>query len=543
MVIRFLEVCRLKKINVDIEEFKRLHAKGMSNKEIANVLGFSQDTARRIRCNLGLPPLARGRKPAVSEAIDKKSLTIFFEKGLSDNEIGSLFGVSAKTIFNQRQSLGLSKWKKWEKTAYNIEQFKQLHAEGLNDRKIGNALGICIDTARKIRNDLGLPPQALNRKHVDTEELKRYLAKGLTDKEIGVIFGVSAYTVYERRRDLGLFRNKQQIRFENINIDEFIRLYTEGMSDDKIGKALNVQHHTTVKELRRHLGLAPNHGRFHEKKRKLYDAGMSDGQIARIIKGSKKSVGAWRRNHGLLPNKLDEALCGVPYAELLKLVDDEAIQTNSKSPVCNAESMERLDKKTITKKILVSGHTLEKINLDELKQLFAEGLSDAEIAKHFGVCDRTISNRRRRLGLYRQKPRYIKRKDIDIEELKQLYRAGMSDVDIGKAIDISQSAVFTIRHRLGLASNRGKRHWEMRELYDLGLSDSKIAEILKVRKYIVTTWRQSHELPANNSNDTVDDVLEVELSKPEEEEIIQKDSESLFFATKFLENYLGKEIK
>jgi DNA-binding CsgD family transcriptional regulator len=543
MVIRFLEVCRLKKINVDVEEFKRLHAKGMSNKEIANVLGFSQDTAHRIRCNLGLPPLARGRKPAVSEAIDYKLLTIFFEKGLSDNEIGSLFGVSAKTIFNQRQSLGLSKWKKWEKTAYNIEQFKQLHAEGLNDRKIGNALGICIDTARKIRHDLGLPPQALNRKHVDTEELKRYLAKGLTDKEIGAIFGISAYTVYERRRDLGLFRNKQQIRFENINIDEFIRLYTEGMSDDKIGKALSVQHHTTVKELRRQLGLVPNHGRFYEKKRKLYDAGMSDGQIARIVKGSKKSVGAWRRNHGLLPNKLDEALCGVPYAELLKLVEDEAIQPNSTSPVCNAESMESRDEKTIKKKILVSGHTLEKINFDELKQLFAEGLSDAEIAKHFGVCDRTISNRRRRLGLYRQKPRHIKRKDIDIEELKQLYRAGMSDVDIGKAIDISQSAVFTIRHRLGLASNSGKRHWEMRELYDLGLSDSKIAEILKVRKYIVTTWRQSHELPANNSTDTVADVLEVELSKPEEEEIIQKDSESLFFATKFIENYLGKEIK
>jgi len=77
----------------------------------------------------------------------------------------------------------------------------------------------------------------------------------------------------------------------------------------------------------------------------------------------------------------------------------------------------------------------------------------------------------------------------------------MSDVDIGKAIDISQSAVFTIRHHLGLAPNRGRRHWEMRELYDLGLSDSQIAEILKVRKHNVTTWHQNHELPANDSND------------------------------------------
>jgi transposase-like protein len=313
------------------------------------------------------------------------------------------------------------------------------------------------------------------------------------------------------------------------------------MSDDRISKALSVKHHATVKELRRQLGLAPNHGRFHEKKRKLYDAGMSDGQIARIIKGSKKSVGVWRRNHGLLPNKLDDALCGVLDAELLKLVEDEMIQPKSES--CNAESLESFDEKTITKKILVSGYTLEKTNFDELKQLFAEGLSDAEIAKLFGVCDRTISNRRRRLGLYKQKPRHIKRKDIDIDELKQLYRAGMSDVDIGKAIDISRSAVFTIRHHLGLAPNRGRRHWEMRELYDLGLSDSQIAEILKVRKHNVTTWRQNHELPANDSNDEVTDVLDFELSKPEDEETIQRDSESLFFATEFLENYLEKEIK
>ena len=111
---------------------------------------------------------------------------------------------------------------------------------------------------------------------------------------------------------------------------------------------------------------------------------------------------------------------------------------------CDTKFLESLVGKALKKKIVVLRHTLKKINVDELKQLFSEGLSDAEIGKVFGVCDRTISNRRRSLGLYKQKrmPRQNKRKDIDIDEFKQLYHSGMSDSMIGKVINISQSAVF-----------------------------------------------------------------------------------------------------
>jgi DNA-binding CsgD family transcriptional regulator len=514
----------LKKINVDIKEFKRLHAEGMTNKDIGNSLGFSQETARKIRCNLGLPSLSRGRKPVVSAIIDNDELKRLYAKGLSDKQIGSIFGVSNKTILNHRKSLGLSRCKKWKSSASNIEKFKKLHSEGLNDKKIADVLGICRDTARKIRHDLGLPPQALGRKHCDIDKLKYFFAKGLTDKEIGTIFGVSAYTVYERRHDLGLFRCKQQTSLDNINVDEFKKLYSEGMNDKKISKALGV-HCERVKEIRWYLGLAPNQVRFHKKKRELYDAGMSDGQIARIIKGSKQKVVAWRRNLGLPPNNQDDALIDAFDVELVKPDEDEPIKLDSESLFCDTKFLESLVGKALKKKIVASRRTLKKINVDELKQLFSEGLSDDEIGKVFGVCDRTISNRRRCLGLYKQKqmPRQDRRKDIDIDELKQLYHSGMSDAMIGKVINISQSAVFRIRHHLGLAPNRGRWHWEMRELYDLGLSDGRVAEILKVRRHSVTTWRQSHELPANDSEDASMDGLEIEFLKSQGKKSIQKD--------------------
>jgi DNA-binding CsgD family transcriptional regulator/DNA-binding transcriptional regulator YiaG len=522
----------------NIEKLKQLHAEGLNDKMIANVLGMCLDTEHNICQDLELPPHTKDPKAAV---IDNDEFKRLYAKGLSDKEIGAVFGVNDKTIFNRRQSQGLYRWKKWKNTAENIGKFKQLHSGGLNDKMIAKVLGICRDTARKIRHDLGLPPQALARKHVDTEKLKNLFAEGHTDKEIGAVFGVSAYTVYERRHDLGLYRRKQQIRFDNINLNVFKSLYAKGMSDKKIGKELCV-HHEMITETRHQLGLAPNSGRFHDKKRELYNAGMSDGQIARIIKASKQSVTIWRRSHELPANDPDEAITDAINAKLLK-PEEEMIQSDSESLFFDTEFLESLVGKAIKKKTVLSGYTLKKTNTDELKKLFAEGLSDSEIGKLFGVSDRTISNRRRLLGLFRQKPRQIKRKDIDIDELKQLHRAGMSDVEIGKAIDISQSIVFRIRHHLGLASNSGKRYWEMRELYDLGLSDGKIAEILKVRRHSITTWRQSHELPPNDPDDVITDALNANLSKPKEEESIQRDSESLFCDTEFLENYLGKVIK
>lgn len=88
---------------VDIEEFKRLYAEGMTNKEIANALSCSRDTTSKISCNLGLPPHTKDPKAAV---IDNDEFKRLYAKGLSDKEIGAVFDVSDKTIFNHRQSQG-----------------------------------------------------------------------------------------------------------------------------------------------------------------------------------------------------------------------------------------------------------------------------------------------------------------------------------------------------------------------------------------------------------------------------------------------------
>jgi DNA-binding CsgD family transcriptional regulator len=320
----------------------------MNDKEIANILDFSQSTARNIRCNLGLLSLVSGRKPAVPVVIDHKELKKLFEKGLSDNEISEFFGVSENTILNHRQNLGLLRWKKWERTADNIKKFKQLYYEGLSDRKIGNILGICIDTARKIRHDLGLPPQPLSRKYVNTEELKHYMAIGLTDKEIGDIFGVSDRTIYERRCDIGLFRRKKQTLFENINIDDFKKLYTAGMSDVKIAKALGVQNQALIREIRNYLGLAPNNGKKHLKMRELYDLELSDNKIAETLKVRKNDVTTWRQSHKLPANNYDDEVTDAQNVKLANPIKEKPIRIDLESLFYDTEFLENYLGKEIT---------------------------------------------------------------------------------------------------------------------------------------------------------------------------------------------------
>jgi DNA-directed RNA polymerase specialized sigma subunit len=118
----------------------------------------------------------------------------------------------------------------------------------------------------------------------------------------------------------------------------------------------------------------------------------------------------------------------------------------------------------------------------------------------------------------------------------------MNDVEIGRTIGISQSAVFRIRHHLGLASNSGKRHWKMRELYDLKLSDSKIAETLKIRKHDVTKWRQSHILPANDYDDMVTDAHNIELSNLKEKNRLELTRNHFFMIQNFLKTILEKRL-
>lgn len=137
------------------------------------------------------------------------------------------------------------------------------------------------------------------------------------------------------------------------------------MNDVRIAEALGVQNRALIRGIRHHFALAPNQGRHNEKKRELYNAGMSDRQIAKIIKGKKKSVAAWSRNRGLPPNKSNSAL-SVVEAKLLNINENETVQPNSESSTYDPETIENFVGKEVKKNTIVFTFTTEKTNNDIL---------------------------------------------------------------------------------------------------------------------------------------------------------------------------------
>lgn len=85
-----------------------------------------------------------------------------------------------------------------------------------------------------------------------------------------------------------------------------------------------------------------------------------------------------------------------------------------------------------------------------------------------------------------------------------LYRQGMSDDEIAKAVGMTPAAIQKWRSRRGLRTNR-KRHTDLAPeeedrrmvLYRQGLSDAKIAKALNLKHQAVAAWRYRRHLPSN----------------------------------------------
>lgn len=93
-------------------------------------------------------------------------------------------------------------------------------------------------------------------------------------------------------------------------------------------------------------------------------------------------------------------------------------------------------------------------------------------------------------------------------QLRALHRKGLTDTEIGKALDLSVKTVFAWRRRVGLQPNRHSRAGKpipstvrqeprMRELYEQGWSDRKIGRAVGLSEETVAAWRRRKGLPSH----------------------------------------------
>lgn len=191
--------------------------------------------------------------------------------------------------------------------------------------------------------------------------------------------------------------------------EELIKLYNEGLSDHAIARILNV-YQSTVRRRRVKLGLPP-HPQFCRFKKlsseqieriKVMWADHSTVEIARALGVHRHTISSWAKKLGL--NKKRK---GRP-----SLVDPELI-----------------------------------------KKLRLEGLTYREIAEKLKVSFESVKYHCRKLGLKRLDP--IR---VDVEEFKKLYLENLTYKEISSRLKIPLSSVVSLRNRLGLPKRkRGRR--------------------------------------------------------------------------------------
>lgn len=93
-------------------------------------------------------------------------------------------------------------------------------------------------------------------------------------------------------------------------------------------------------------------------------------------------------------------------------------------------------------------------------------------------------------------------------QLRALHRKGLTDPEIGKALDLSGKTVCAWRHRVGLQPNKYirpkkpltstvRQEPRMRELYEQGWSDRKIGRAVGLSEETVAAWRKRTGLPSH----------------------------------------------
>lgn len=93
--------------------------------------------------------------------------------------------------------------------------------------------------------------------------------------------------------------------------------------------------------------------------------------------------------------------------------------------------------------------------LQMIRELNAQGWSDAQIAKEIGYSASTVNNWRAKLGLPANFPHNHSLATKQLEQLKELNQAGLSDIEISKRLGCGRVVARNWRVKLGLPA-KGK---------------------------------------------------------------------------------------
>lgn len=132
---------------------------------------------------------------------------------------------------------------------------------------------------------------------------------------------------------------------------------------------------------------------------------------------------------------------------------------------------------------------IKEIDYDKLKEMVKKGISNKEIADHFGVDKATIGRHLRKNGISRRRKNIDERIDFNIEEFKKDFIEGIKPKILESKYDLSRTSIYRLAKKYNLNGLRSeKKEKESKELskamYEDYKNGMKINDL--VNKYGIT---------------------------------------------------------
>ncbi len=233
----------MEKLNLDLEEIKRLYEKGSPSEKIAKEFNCTYQTIinRLRKMNVKIKKSGEGLKLDLDL---KKIKKLYSEDNLSTIKIGEIVGVSYKTILKKLKEMNIEirgrKFKKGTKE-FNEENNKilELFNKGLSTIKISKKLNCSQTTIGRRLNYLKVPREGKRDKLKlnDSKIKKLYTQENSSLFKIAKIMDCSPDTISMRLKRMGVEIDDRN-KVKNLNKDKIkiIKLYENGKSTQEIAK-------------------------------------------------------------------------------------------------------------------------------------------------------------------------------------------------------------------------------------------------------------------------------------------------------------------
>ncbi len=270
------------------------------------------------------------------------------------------------------------------------------------------------------------------------------------------------------------------------------RMFEEGRSDrymaDRMGKDVGA-----IQRARFRLGLtrrAKWTPRMVQDLTRLFQAGSSDAEIAEVLGTTRQSVKQQRQKLGLRREGLSPAIKQLAreYFEL----GFSATETAEQMGLTRHQVSDMWGSMGLRKSVRWTPELEQKV-----RDLYHAGASDAEIGKAIGISTKAAGAKRFRLGLPSEREGRTRRGVTWTPELKQLvqdmHAAGASDEEIAKATGSTVKGVQTLRSEMGVVREifwTPERDEQLRAMFEAGISEGEMARQMGVSLMGLRSRRQ-----------------------------------------------------